>query len=185
MIPHSTFRLTLRRVCIPTSDFLFEVPLISCPGWPLAGGRTGAGVSLGLVPTPISASARPARWGSSQMWTLRLIQAGKSTGCPKKTLFSGILAITWLWKVLELKVGGVLKTSGNSLCDRHKNFPNWPFRSWENWVQRWQLNLKKSWKKLRKFFWIELIFFSYPVPNTLNLCLTRSKDSTWYLKCGF
>ena len=24
--------------------------------------------------------------------------------------------------MLELKVGGVLKTSGNSLCDRHKNF---------------------------------------------------------------
>ena len=45
------------------------------------------------------------------------------TGCPKKTLFSGILAITPLWKGLELKVGGVLKTSGNSLCDRHKNFP--------------------------------------------------------------
>ena len=45
-------------------------------------------------------------------------------GVPKKTLFSGILAITPLWKVLELKLGGVSKTSGNSLCDRHKNFPN-------------------------------------------------------------
>ena len=82
-IPQSTFHipsdiLTLLRVCTPTSDFLVDVPLICCPGWPLAGGRTGAGVSLGLVPTPISASARPARWGSSQMWTLRLIQAGKS-----------------------------------------------------------------------------------------------------------
>ena len=64
----------------------------------------------------------------------------KVQGVPKKTLFSGILAITPLWKVLELFVGGVLKTSGNSLCDRHKNFPN--FRSLENWVQRWQLNLK-------------------------------------------
>ena len=31
----------------------------------------------------------------------------------QKTLFSGILAITPLWKGLELKVGGVLKTSGN------------------------------------------------------------------------
>ena len=50
-------------------------------------------------------------------------------GVPKKTLFSGILAITPLWKVLELKVGGVSKTSKNSLCDRHKNFPNSPFRS--------------------------------------------------------
>ena len=27
------------------------------------------------------------------------------TGCPKKTQFSGILAITPLWKGLELKVG--------------------------------------------------------------------------------
>ena len=54
------------------------------------------------------------------------------TGCPKKTQFSGILAITPLWKGLELKVGGVSKTSGNSLCDRHKNFPIWPIRSWEN-----------------------------------------------------
>ena len=45
------------------------------------------------------------------------------TGCPKKTQLSGILAITPLWKGLELKVGGVSKTSGNSLCDRHKNFP--------------------------------------------------------------
>ena len=26
----------------------------------------------------------------------------------------------------ELKVGGVSKTSENSLCDRHKNFPIWP-----------------------------------------------------------
>ena len=44
-------------------------------------------------------------------------------GVPKITQFSGILAITPLWKGLELKVGGVSKTSGNSLCDRHKNFP--------------------------------------------------------------
>ena len=64
------------------------------------------------------------------------------TGCPKKTQFSGILAITPLWKGLELKVGSVSKTSGNSLCDRHKNFPIWPIRSWENWVQRWQPYLK-------------------------------------------
>ena len=51
------------------------------------------------------------------------------TGCPKKMLFSGILAITPLWKGLELKVGGVSKTSGNSLSDRHKNFPNLHFKS--------------------------------------------------------
>jgi hypothetical protein len=36
---------------------------------------------------------------------------------PKKTQFLGILAITPLWKGLELKVGGVSKTSRNSLCD--------------------------------------------------------------------
>ena len=34
------------------------------------------------------------------------------------------LAITPLLKGVGRKVGGVLKTSGNSLCDRHKNFPN-------------------------------------------------------------
>ena len=45
-------------------------------------------------------------------------------GVPKKTLFLGFLAITPLWKGLEIKVGGVSKTSGNSLCDRHKNFTN-------------------------------------------------------------
>ena len=44
-------------------------------------------------------------------------------GVQKKTQLSGILAITPLWKGLELKVGGVLKTSGNSLFGRHKNFP--------------------------------------------------------------
>ena len=51
------------------------------------------------------------------------------TGCPKKMQFSGILAITQLCKGLELKVGGVWKTSGNSLCDRHKNFPILPIRN--------------------------------------------------------
>ena len=37
------------------------------------------------------------------------------TGCPKKSQFSGILAIFPLWKGIELKVGGVSKTSGNSV----------------------------------------------------------------------
>ena len=41
----------------------------------------------------------------------------------KKTQLSGILAITPLWKGLELKVAGVSKTSENFLCDRHKNSP--------------------------------------------------------------
>ena len=37
-------------------------------------------------------------------------------------LFLGFLAISLLWKGLEIKVGGVSKNSGNSLSDRHKNF---------------------------------------------------------------
>ena len=86
------------------------------------------------------------------------------TGCPKKNAWSCFLAITPLWKGLRRKLGGVSKTSGNSLCGRHTNFPNWPFRSWKNWVQRWQLNLatqpKKYWKKIEK---IELIFLGHPV----------------------
>ena len=40
----------------------------------------------------------------------------------QKMLFCGFLAITPLWKGLEIKVGGVLKNSGNSLSDRHQNF---------------------------------------------------------------
>ena len=40
----------------------------------------------------------------------------------KKTQFLGILAITPLWKGLSLKVGGVSKTSQNSLCDGTKIF---------------------------------------------------------------
>ena len=48
-----------------------------------------------------------AAWYNSTLYT--------STGCPIKTLFSGILAITPLWKMLELKVGGVSKTSGYSV----------------------------------------------------------------------
>ena len=45
-------------------------------------------------------------------------------GVSKKNALSWFLAITPLWKGLEIKVGGVLKTSGNSQCDRHRNFPN-------------------------------------------------------------
>ena len=32
---------------------------------------------------------------------------------------------------LQIKVGWVLKNSGNSLCDRHWNFPIWTIGSWE------------------------------------------------------
>ena len=44
------------------------------------------------------------------------------TGCPKKMQFSGVLAITPIWKVLGTKVGWFFKNSGNSLSDRHKYF---------------------------------------------------------------
>ena len=80
-------------------------------------------------------------------------------GVPKKKQFSGILAITPLWKGLELKVGSVSKTSGNSLCIRHKNFPIWPIRSWENWVQRWQLSLKNLEKIWENSFGLNWIFW--------------------------
>ena len=43
-------------------------------------------------------------------------------GVPKKRSFVFFFAITPLWKGLEIKVGGVLKNSGNSLSDRHQNF---------------------------------------------------------------
>ena len=85
------------------------------------------------------------------------------TGCPKKNAWSCFLAITPLWKGVGRKVRGVLKTSGNSPCDRHNNFQNLPFRSWENWVQRWQLNLKnleKNWEKSIFF----LFFYGFPSP---------------------
>ena len=35
---------------------------------------------------------------------------------------------------LQTKVGWVLKTSGNSLIDRHWNFTIWIKGSWDNWV---------------------------------------------------
>ena len=35
---------------------------------------------------------------------------------------------------LQTKVGWVLKTSGNSLFDRHWNFTIWIKGSWDNWV---------------------------------------------------
>ena len=41
------------------------------------------------------------------------------TGCPQKNVLLWFLAITPLWKDLEIKVGGVSKNSGNSLSDRH------------------------------------------------------------------
>ena len=73
-------------------------------------------------------------------------------GVPKKTLFLVFLAITPLWKELEIKVRGVSKTSGNSLCDRQKNFLIGPIRSRENWVQRWQPYLKNLDKNGGFFF---------------------------------
>ena len=64
----------------------------------------------------------------------------------QKNAWSCFLAITPLWKGVGRKVGGVSKTSGNSLCDRHKNFPNW--RSWEaeKIESKMATQPKKSWK---------------------------------------
>ena len=73
---------------------------------------------------------------------LWIFKMASYTGCPKKTLFLGLLAITPLWKGQEIKVRVFLKNSGNSLSDRHQNFSIWPIRSWENWVKRWQHYLK-------------------------------------------
>ena len=39
-------------------------------------------------------------------------------------------------KIKRLKVRGVLINSGNSLSDRHQDFPIWAKGSWENWVWR-------------------------------------------------
>ena len=85
------------------------------------------------------------------------------TGCPKKRLFCGFLALTPLWKGLEIKVGGVSKNSGNSLSDRHQNFSIWPIRSWENWVQRWQPYLKNLDKNGGIFFLSRTDFLGHPV----------------------
>ena len=115
--------------------------------------------------------------------TLRIIyQHENIQGVPKKTLFNGVLAITPLWKGLEIKVGGVSKNSGNSLSDRHQNFSIWPIRSWENWVQRWQPYLKNLDKNGGIFFLDRTDFFRHPVPNTLNLCWTIK--STFWISCG-
>ena len=110
------------------------------------------------------------------------------TGCPKKNAWSCFLAITPLWNGLGRKVGGVSKNSGNSPCDRHKNFPNWPFRSWENWVQSWQPYLKNLDKNEGIFFWIQQIFFANFGSNFLTFYFSLhcfSRASTWYSKCEF
>ena len=46
-----------------------------------------------------------------------------------KTHGLGFLAITPLWKGLEIKVGGVSKTSGNSLCDQIDLLEAWKIGS--------------------------------------------------------
>ena len=57
-------------------------------------------------------------------------------GVPKKRIFLDFGNNT------TLETARKKKNSGNSLCDRHHNFPIWPFRSRENCVQRWQPYLK-------------------------------------------
>ena len=56
------------------------------------------------------------------------------TGCPKKNAPVFESAITPAKMALELKVGWVLKSSGNSLSDEHWNFPIWTFGISEKWV---------------------------------------------------
>ena len=84
----------------------------------------------------------------------------KIRGVPK-THFLGFLDIAPLWKGPANKVGCVSKNSGNSLSDSHQNFSIWPIRSWENWVQSWQPQLKilKKWRTF--FYWTEL--FVHPL----------------------
>ena len=44
----------------------------------------------------------------------------------------------WFWfkfRIIKIqKVGGVLKNSGNLQQDRHKNFENWWWNDWKNWI---------------------------------------------------
>ena len=115
-----------------------------------------------------------------------LYNSSLNTGCPKKTLFLGLLAITPLWKGQEIKVRVFLKNSGNSLSDRHQNFSIWPIRSWENWVQRWQPYLKNLDKNGGNSFgwnWMKLII----LPTLgLTFCFSLLEQGfTWYSKCGF
>jgi len=56
------------------------------------------------------------------------------TGCPKKNAPMFKLAINPGKMALELKVGWVLKSSGNSLSDEHWNFPIWTLWISEKWV---------------------------------------------------
>ena len=42
---------------------------------------------------------------------------------------------TGLGRGLEIKVGWVLKNSGNSLYNGHQDIPIWAKESWDNWVQ--------------------------------------------------
>ena len=57
-----------------------------------------------------------------------------STGYVTKPRVFFQWCITSLKNPLWLKVGWVLKNSGNSLDDWHWDFPIWTWESWENWV---------------------------------------------------
>ena len=91
----------------------------------------------------------------------------------QKTHVICIFDIIPLWKWLGTKVGCVLKSSGNSLSDRHKNFSIWPIRSWEIWVQSWQPFLKNSWKKGWNFaVLLQLFPFASIASYNFSLSLT-------------
>ena len=45
-----------------------------------------------------------------------------STGCPQKSVILGKMPIKGLRRGLKIKVGGVLKNSGNIQSNEHRNF---------------------------------------------------------------
>ena len=58
-----------------------------------------------------------------------------TTRCPVKLFPLGYFLFYRLLLMQIAKVGTFLKNSGNLLHDRHKNFENWFWNSWDNWGQ--------------------------------------------------
>ena len=69
---------------------------------------------------------------------LGIIPIGKKVqGVPKKTGILGKMPITGLERGLEIKVGWVLKNSGNFKSNEHRNFVFSPKNDWDIKNQRW------------------------------------------------
>ena len=78
------------------------------------------GIDVQCFPRPCSEmTKRMSRVGCSSFNLKRKIRMYRVS---QKNALLCFLAITPLWKGLEIKVGGVLKNSENSLSDRHQNF---------------------------------------------------------------